>query len=145
MPKTTTTPLAPMDPDDAFSTFRYLLAVQARVNDVACEVAATEPRLTSLLADVAERVITPVTALPGPDREPCEDSFALEALGRILLGILRADVCPVSPPGIAQAIIRFAEEILTEDHEDVADVLEQLAAVAVNQPPAAHPGRTTAM
>ena len=121
MPKTTTTPLAPMDPDDAFSAFRYLLAVQARDIDVACEVAATEPRLTSLLADVAERVITPVTALPGPDREPCEDSFALEALGRILLGILRAeDVCPVSPPDIAQAIIRFAEEILTEDHQDVA-------------------------
>lgn len=140
MPKTNTTPLAPMDPDTAFSAFRYHLAVQARDIDAACEVPDTEPQLDKLLADVAERIITPVTALPGPDREPCEDSFALEAPGRIRLGILRAedDVCPAPAPGITQAIIRFTEEILTEDHEDpedvadVADVLEQLAAVAVN-------------
>ncbi|WP_442809918.1 hypothetical protein [Streptomyces sp. NBC_01321] len=37
------------------------------------------------------------------------------------------------PPGIAHAIIRFTEEILTEDQQDVADVLKRLQAAGVEQ------------
>jgi hypothetical protein len=36
-------------------------------------------------------------------------------------------------PGIARAVIRFAEEILTEDGQDVADILEQLETAALRQ------------
>lgn len=59
-------------------------------------------------------------------------------------------MCPASSTGIARAIIRFTAEILTEDHQDVADVLEHLGTVAVNQaldacpaPAGAHPVRLT--
>lgn len=40
--------------------------------------------MPTLLVDVVERIVVPITALPGPDAdEPCEDTFALEALGRV--------------------------------------------------------------
>ncbi|MER8226097.1 hypothetical protein ABTZ58_37360 [Streptomyces sp. NPDC094143] len=41
-------------------------------------VASTEPQMPELLVDVAERIVVPVTALPGPEAgEPSEDTFAL--------------------------------------------------------------------
>ncbi|WP_327259890.1 MULTISPECIES: hypothetical protein [unclassified Streptomyces] len=46
---------------------------------------------------------------------------------------------------IARTVIRFAEEILTEEHQDVADVLRRLEAVGVDQAlnAGAHPVRLT--
>jgi hypothetical protein len=95
-----------------------------------------------LLVKVAERVIIPVIALPGAEAdELCEGSFALEALGRVFLGTLRTweQTGPDAAGDIARAVISFVAQILTEDHEDVADVLGQLAAVAVGQALDAHP------
>jgi hypothetical protein len=71
-----TTPFTPMTPHAAISAFNYLRAIQA-------DDADAEPWMPELLVDVATRIVVPVTALPGPDAgEPCEDTFALEALGR---------------------------------------------------------------
>ncbi|MGV4989124.1 hypothetical protein ACVB8X_43055 [Streptomyces sp. NRAIS4] len=98
--------------------------------------------MPELLVDVAERIVVPVTALPGPDAgEPCEDTFALEALGRVLVTSLRiwAGSGPDTAEGIARAVIDFAAQFLTEDHEDVGDILRQLEAVGVGQELDAHP------
>lgn len=108
-----------------------------------------ELRLRELLLDVAESTVTPITALPSADEgDPGTDSFALEALGRVFLAMLRAedapcdDLCPTSASGIARAIIRFVEEIFTEDRQDVADTLEQLKAAALRQARDVRPART---
>nr|WTB36464.1 hypothetical protein OG781_30665 [Streptomyces sp. NBC_00830] len=90
--------------------------------------------MPALLLDVADRVVIPVTALPGPEKnqgEPCKDTFALEALGRVFLSTLRTweQAGPDAAESIARAVTTFAAQILTEDHEDVAGVLSQLAAV----------------
>ncbi len=110
--------------------------------------------MPELLVDVAERIVVPVTALPGPAAsEPCEDTFALEALGRVFVTSLRiwAQAGPDTAEGIARAVIDFAQQFLTEDAEDVTDTLRQLEAVSVSQaleahpaPAGAHPVRLTA-
>ncbi|WP_260868105.1 hypothetical protein [Streptomyces sp. SAJ15] len=97
-----------------------------------------------LLVDVAERIVVPVTALPDPETgEPCEDTFALEALGRVSVTSLRiwAQAGPDTAEGIARAVIDFAQQFLTKDHQDVADTLRQLEAVGVGQALDAHPVR----
>ncbi|MGV9342940.1 hypothetical protein [Streptomyces sp. NPDC003688] len=139
---TTNVPLAPMTPHAAISAFNYLRAVQADDVDAAREFAGTEPQMPELLVDVAERIVVPVTALPGPDAgEPCADTFALEALGRVFVTSLRiwAQAGPDTAEGIARAVIDFAAQFLTEDHEDVVDTLRQLEAVGVGQALDAHP------
>ncbi|MEU9624224.1 hypothetical protein ACIP4W_39365 [Streptomyces sp. NPDC088846] len=68
-----------MTPNAVISSFNYLWAVQAGNTEAAAEFVAAEPRMPMLLADVAERIVVPVTALCGIDPEPCDDSFALEA------------------------------------------------------------------
>lgn len=45
-------------------------------------------RMRWLLVDVAKRIIVPVTALCGLDPDPCDDSFALGAVGRVLVTTL---------------------------------------------------------
>ncbi|WP_328622909.1 hypothetical protein [Streptomyces sp. NBC_00354] len=97
-----------------------------------------------LLVDIAQRVVIPVTNLPDPGTEgvPCDDSFALFELGICFLGTLRSwheQAGPAAAEGIARAVIRFTVQILTEPHEDVADILEQLMAVALGQALDAHP------
>lgn len=78
--------MAPMTPHTAISAFSYLRAVQADDVDAARDFADAEPRMPELLVDVAERIVVPVTALPGPEPgEPCADTFALEALGRVFV------------------------------------------------------------
>ncbi|MER6113869.1 hypothetical protein [Streptomyces hirsutus] len=107
-----TVPLAPITPDAAISAFAYLRAVQAGDIKAACEFASAEPRMPELLVDVAERIVVPVTALPDQDAgEPCEDTFALEALGRVFVTTLRTweQSCPSTAKGIAEAIIGFSE------------------------------------
>ncbi|MFJ6686279.1 hypothetical protein [Streptomyces werraensis] len=133
-----TTPLAPMTPHAAISAFNYLRAVQADDIDAARAFAGAEPRMPELLVDVAERIVVPVTALPGPEAgEPCEDTFALEALGTSLR--IWAQAGPDTAECIARTVIDFAQQILTEDHEDVADTLRQLEAVGVGQALDAYP------
>ncbi|WKU42672.1 hypothetical protein Q3V23_00485 [Streptomyces sp. VNUA116] len=50
-----------------------------------------------------------------------------------------AQAGPDAAERIARAVIDFALQVLTEDHEDVADVLRQLEAVGVGQALDAHP------
>ncbi|MFD0008482.1 hypothetical protein ACFVJ4_39760 [Streptomyces sp. NPDC127178] len=71
----------------------------------------------------------------------CAGTFALEALGRVFVTSLRiwAQAGPDTAEGIARAVIGFAAQFLTEDHEDVADTLRQLEAVGVGQALDAHP------
>ncbi|MDN3059846.1 hypothetical protein PH213_36060 [Streptomyces sp. SRF1] len=46
--------------------------------------------MPELLVDVAERIVVPVTVLPDAEAgEWCEDTFALEALGRVFVTALR--------------------------------------------------------
>ncbi|MFD5714099.1 hypothetical protein ACFWHW_27625 [Streptomyces pharetrae] len=137
----------------AISVFSYLRAVQADDVDAARDFADAEPRMPELLVDVAERIVVPVTALPGPEPgEPCADTFALEALGRVFVTSLRiwAQAGSDTAEGIARAVIDFARQFLTESHEDVADTLRQLETVGVGQaldahpaPAGAHPARLT--
>ncbi|MEV7817112.1 hypothetical protein AB0P05_41595 [Streptomyces flaveolus] len=128
-----TTPLAPMTPHEAISAFSYLRAVQADDADAARALAGAEPRMPELLVDAATRIVVPVTALPGPDLR------------------IWAQAGPDTAEGIARAVIDFAQQFLTEDHEDVADTLRQLEAVGVGQAleahpaPASHPVRLTAL
>ncbi|MFF7954094.1 hypothetical protein [Streptomyces griseorubiginosus] len=147
MPENTvTTSLAPMEPEDVVDAFAYIRALQADDIDTACEVAkATGPELHRLLLDVAARVFIPITAEDDHDGEPCAHSFLAAALGRLLLELMCQGVCLGGLPGIAGTITRFAENILTEAHGDVADVLRQLEAAGMKQAMEAHPAhRTTA-
>jgi hypothetical protein len=75
-------PLAPKSPQEVISAFKYLRAVQAADTEAAAEFVAAEPAMPALLVDVAERIVVPATALCGIDPEPCDDSFALQAVGR---------------------------------------------------------------
>lgn len=142
-----TTPLAPMTPHAAISAFNYLRAVQADDADAAREFAGAEPRMPELLVDAVTRIVVPVTALPVAEAgEPCEDTFALEALGRVFVTSLRAwaQAGPGAAEGVARAVIDFATQFLTDDHEDVADTLRQLEAVGVGQALDAHPAPASA-
>ncbi|MFF5861050.1 hypothetical protein ACFY8B_36580 [Streptomyces sp. NPDC012751] len=145
MPENTVTaPLAPMDPDDVAAAFAYIRALQAGDIDPACVVAhGTSPELRRLLLGVAARVFIPVTAVDDCDGEPCAHSFLAATLGRLLLEILCHGVCLANAPGVAETIVRFTENILTEDHDDVTDVLRQLEAAGMKQAIEAHPARPT--
>ena len=148
MPENTvTTLLAPMELDDVVDAFAYIRALQAGDIDTACAVADdTGPeQLHRLLLDVAARVFIPVTAADDHDGEPCAHSFLAAALGRLLLELLCHSVCLANARGVADTITRFTENILTEDHGDVADVLRQLEAAGMKQAMEADPAhRTTA-
>jgi hypothetical protein len=141
-----------MTPHAAISAF--LRSVQADDTEAAGEFAAAEPQLAAMLVDVATQIVVPVTALPGPDTgEASADTFALEALGLVFLTTLHAweqtgsDVTQ----GIARAVIAFTEQILTEDHENVAYILRSWkpcvgqALEAHPAPGGAHPVRRTAV
>jgi len=142
MPENTvTTPLAPMEPDDIAGAFAYIQAIHAADIDTACTVADdTGPELHRLLLDVAARVFIPITAADDHDGEPCAHSFLAAALGRLLLELLCHSVCLAGARGMAQTIILFTENILTEDHSDVADLLRRLEAAGMKQAMEAAPG-----
>ncbi|MEF9901604.1 hypothetical protein [Streptomyces sp. P9-A2] len=96
-----------------------------------------------LLVDVAKRIVVPVTALCGIDPDPCDDSFALAAVGRVLvttLGNWASQAGSNAAEGIAYAVISFVRQVLTEEEcgETVAGVLRQLEAVGVGQALDAH-------
>ncbi|MEV7077845.1 hypothetical protein AB0N88_04710 [Streptomyces sp. NPDC093516] len=118
-----------MKPEDIADAFAYIRAWQ--------------PELHRLLLDVAARVLVPVTAVDDCDREPCAHSFLAAALGRLLLEFLCRGVCLGGLPGTADTITRFTENILTEDHGDVANVLRQLEAAGMEQAMEAHPAHRT--
>lgn len=112
-------PLAPIPPGTVLSAFRYLRAVEASGTEAATGFAQADPRLPTLLVDVAQRIVVPVTALGGTDPEPCDGSFALEALGRVFVDTLRdsAQAGPDSVEGPARAIIAFVRQLLTMEDQ----------------------------
>ncbi|MFJ3594528.1 hypothetical protein ACIQUY_34625 [Streptomyces sp. NPDC090231] len=65
------------------------------------------------------------------------------ALGRLLLEMLCDGECLANAPGIADTIVRFTGNILTEEHGDVADVLRRLEAVGTEQAMGGHLVRRT--
>ncbi|MGZ2362373.1 hypothetical protein LRE75_37955 [Streptomyces sp. 372A] len=146
MPENTVTaPLTPMEPEDVAAAFAYLRARLVGDHDTAGAVAddtGTE-QLHRLLMDVAARVFIPVTAADDHDGEPCAHSFLAAALGRLLLELLCHGVCLASLPGAADTITRFTNNILTDDHGDVAGVLRQLEAAGMRQAMEAHPAHHT--
>ncbi|MFF8452737.1 hypothetical protein ACF06Q_34315 [Streptomyces leeuwenhoekii] len=87
-----TVPLTSMKPDAVLSAFSCLLAGKAGDTEAAARFAGADPRMPGLLVDGAERIIVPVTALCGTDPDPCDDSFAPEAVGRVLVATLRRTV-----------------------------------------------------
>jgi hypothetical protein len=135
MPENTVSaPLPPMEPEDIIAAFAYLRALQADDIDTACAVTnVIGPELHRLLLDVAAHVFIPITAVDDHDGEPCAHSFLSAALGRLLLELLCQGVCMGGVSGVAETITRFAENILTEDDADVADVLRRLEAAGVEQ------------
>ncbi|MFJ2232087.1 hypothetical protein [Streptomyces halstedii] len=145
MPENTVTaPLAPMERGDVVDAFAYIRALQADDIDMACAVANdTGPELPQQLLDVAARVIIPVTAVDDCDGEPCAHSFLAAALGRLLLKMLCDGECLPGAPGIADTIVRFTGNILTEEHGDVADVLRRLEAGGTEQAMEGHSVRRT--
>lgn len=148
MPENTvTTPLAPMELDDVAGAFSYIRALQAGDIDTARAVAddTGQEQLHRLLLDVAARVFIPVTAADDHDGELCAHSFLAAALGRLLLELLCHSVCLANARGVADTITRFTENLLTEDHSDVADVLRQLEAAGMKQAMDAHPAHRTTM
>ncbi|MER7764776.1 hypothetical protein [Streptomyces sp. NPDC097619] len=116
MPETTALPLAPMTPHAAISAFSYLRAIQVQDVEAAREFAGAEPRMADLLVDPVERIVAPVTALPGPEAgEPTTEMFALEVLGQVLVATLRtwAQAGPAAAQGITCAVIDFVVRFLT--------------------------------
>ncbi|MFF3934203.1 hypothetical protein [Streptomyces hirsutus] len=145
-----TVPLAPMTPDAVLSVFSYLRAVEAGDTEAAAGFASADPRMHWQLVDAAERIILPVTALCGIDPDPCDDSFALSAVGRVLmntLGLRASQAGPDAAEEIARAVIAFVREVLTQEEcgETVADVLRQMKAVGFGQALEAHPAPTGAL
>ncbi|WP_331728619.1 hypothetical protein [Streptomyces sp. NBC_00158] len=112
------------------------------VEQLASPARTSGKRKLHVRRDEDGRIVVPVTALPGPEAgEPTTEMFALEALGQVLVSTLRiwAQAGPEAAEGIACAVIDFVLQFLTDDHEDVAEVLHQLEAVGVGQALAAHP------
>jgi hypothetical protein len=148
MPENTVTALlAPMEPANVADAFAYIQAWHARDIDTSDAVADDigPEKLHQLLVDVAARVFIPITAEDDHDGEPCAHSFLAAALGRLLLELACHGVCLANSRGVADTITRFTENILTEDHRDVADVLRQLEAAGMKQAMEVHPAhRTTA-
>ncbi|MFG2933919.1 hypothetical protein [Streptomyces achromogenes] len=153
---TPTVPLAPMTPDAVLSAFGYLREVEAGDTEAAADLVCAEPRMPALLADAAERIIVPVTSLCGTDPDPCHHSFALEAVGHVLMATLRgwAQTRPDGVEGIARAVITLVRQVLTQEEsgETVTDVLRQMEAVGFGQvlethpaPAGAHPVRPAAV
>ncbi|GGU67669.1 hypothetical protein [Streptomyces daghestanicus] len=122
MPENTVTmSLAPMEPEDVVDAFAYIQAIHAADIDTAGAVADDigPEKLCRMLLDVAARVFIPITAEDDHDGEPCAHSFLAAALGRLLLEFLCHGVCLANARGMAETIVRFTENILTEDHGGV--------------------------
>ncbi|MFC7934050.1 hypothetical protein [Streptomyces cinereoruber] len=146
MPENTTTaPLIPMTPQAVMDVFDHLRAVSVDDSEFADELVAAEPRMPELIVDVAERIVVPVTAVGARTAEPCDDSFVLDALGSVFVTALRAwaTAGPDTAEPLARTALHLIAQLLVEDHEDLADVLEHLNTVALHQALQAHPTSAT--
>ncbi|MFE3826667.1 hypothetical protein [Streptomyces sp. NPDC059092] len=84
----------------------------------------------------------------GIDPAPCDDSFALEAVGRVLAASLRswAQSGPDTAEGVAHSIIDFVAQLhtLEQSGETVAGVLLRLKAAGMERATEAHSAAASA-
>ncbi|MFE0776792.1 hypothetical protein [Streptomyces sp. NPDC058861] len=135
MPKNTTTPLAPISPQAVMDIFDHLRAVSVNDSEFAGALVAAEPRMPELIVDVIERIVVPVTAIGERVPEPCDESFVLDALASVFVTALRAwaTAGPDTAEPLARTALHLIAQLLVEDHEDLAGVLEHLNTVALHQ------------
>ncbi|MFJ4343177.1 hypothetical protein [Streptomyces sp. NPDC088915] len=146
MPENTTAiPLVPMTPDAVMDVFDHLRAVSVDDTEFAGELAAAEPRMPELIVDVVERIVVPVTTVGERGPEPCDDSFALDALGSVFVTTLRtwATAGPHTAEPLARTALHLITRLLVQDDEEPADVLEHLNSSALHQAIQAHPAPAT--
>ncbi|MFJ9588751.1 hypothetical protein [Streptomyces acidicola] len=78
---------------------------------------------------LAEDIVLPVTDL-APGADPCADSFALDEVGGVLLATLEewtSECVPSAIWGVANTIIRFTENVLRQEGEDIVVTLSGVA------------------
>ncbi|MCX4784293.1 hypothetical protein [Streptomyces sp. NBC_01264] len=154
-------PVTPLTKETVASAFNYLRAVEAGDLQTATKLVAAEPRMSALLAGVAEGIVFAGTSLPGPDDDaPTWDSFALETLGKVFLHALHLwqQSGPDAAHGIAQTVNAFFTTILFEpnkldERDSIADALNTYESAARGQllldakaaSAAAHPVGNTAV
>ncbi|MCX4598827.1 hypothetical protein OG819_58195 [Streptomyces sp. NBC_01549] len=137
-------PRTPLTPEEVELAFEYVLAIQdnsdhavAAVFDRTKAVAAPAVPLLRL----AEDIILPVTDLAA-DADPCADSFALDEVGGVLLAALEEwtrECVPSAIWGVANTIIRFTENVLRQEGEDIVDTLKTMRTEHLEQARAAYP------
>ncbi|MFC9431661.1 hypothetical protein [Streptomyces sp. NPDC056987] len=126
-------PRMPLTPEEVELAFEYLLAVQnphGHAVTAICDRTKGVPEPAFLLMQLAEDILRPVTDL-AVDADLCADSFALHEVGNILLAMLEEwtrECLPSSLWGIANTIIRFTENVLRKEGEDIVDTLKTMLA-----------------
>ncbi|MFI5681930.1 hypothetical protein [Streptomyces cellulosae] len=134
----------PLTPQEVELAFEYVLAIQGHSEHaVATAVDRTQavPAPTYLLLRLAEDIILPVTDLAA-DADPCSDSFALDEVGGVLLAALEEwtrECIPSTIWGVANTIIRFTENVLRQEGEDVVDALKTMRTEHLERARAAYP------
>jgi hypothetical protein len=126
-------PRTPLTPQEVELAFEYLLAVQdPSEHAVSAIVDRTNavPTPTYLLMRLAEDIIRPVTDVAA-DADLGADSFALDEVGGVLPATLEEwtrECVPSALWGVANTIIRFTENLLRREGEDIVDTLKMMRA-----------------
>ncbi|WP_327310035.1 hypothetical protein OG730_43485 (plasmid) [Streptomyces sp. NBC_01298] len=127
---------APMTPGAVITARNFLHTVADGDTATAAEIAAQDPTLADVLIAVAQRIVLGSTSGPlpvdgvSPHASVILSEYVLE-LGRCLMDALHlwyAQAGPAAAPGIAEAIVLYCGRILTDPHEDCADVLDHVCA-----------------
>ncbi|MFL4953280.1 hypothetical protein ACJ6WE_39815 [Streptomyces sp. MMS24-I31] len=133
----------PLTPEEVELAFEYVLAIQDQSeHGLAAAVDRTKavPAPSYLLLRLAADIILPVTDLAA-DTDPCADSFALDEVGGVLLAALQEwtqECVPSAIWGVANTIIRFTENVLRQEGEDIVDTLKTMRTEHVERARAAY-------
>ncbi|MFF7452072.1 MULTISPECIES: hypothetical protein [unclassified Streptomyces] len=121
----------PLTPEEVELAFEYVLAIQGQSQHTVATIVdrtGAAPAPSYLLLRLAEDIILPVTDLAA-DADPCADSFALDEVGGVLLATLEEwtqECIPSAIWGLANTIIRFTENVLRQEGEDIVDTLKTM-------------------
>ncbi|MGA5499415.1 hypothetical protein ACPCSP_34465 [Streptomyces cinereoruber] len=112
-----------MTPQAVIDVFDHLRAVSVDNTEFAGELAAAEPQMPELIVDVVERIVVPVTTVGERTAEPCDESFALDALGSVFVTALRtlATARPDTAEPLARTALHLITRLLVQDDEELAD------------------------
>lgn len=134
----------PLTPEEVELAFEYVLAIQGHSEHALTTIVDRTrdvPAPTYLLLRLAEDIILPVTDL-ADDADPCADSFALDEVGGVLLAALQewtSECVPSAIWGVANTIIRFTENVLRQEGEDIVDTLKTMRTEHLERAHAAYP------